>query len=239
MTIIRRAGPTTSTPLLLRRQRGFTLLEMILALAIFAILGITGLYLLQTVIRTDGISQEKSQRLAELQRAFAIIDRDFSAMRLRPVRTSTPGVFDPALKAEHSNSTNNDAITFTQAAWFNPGAQLPRSTLQRVTYQLQKRSVDTHVDGKTQQSDQQELQQQELQRQYFDRVDVPSGATPHLQHLLSNVSGLKLRYYQKGQWLDSWSDTNQLPEAIEVTLTLPDYGDITRRFLIANGEGGK
>lgn len=197
----------------MRQQSGFTLIEMLLALMIFSLLSISGYQLLQGVLRQEEISHEKSQRIAEVQRAFATLERDFSAMLPRTVRTQGQGSTPPIVALSSRDKHTGDSITFTHANWFNPADRLARSTLQRVSY---------------------DMRQQALWRRHTALVDIPSGEQTYDRRLLSGVEGLRLRYYRQGGWQDTPDDGGQLPAAVEVTLTLTDYGALTRRFPIAN-----
>ena len=64
---------------MITKMRGFTLIETLLALAILAVLSAAAVMVLQNVIRADGLTREKSQQIAALQRAFRQIGT-------RPVR---------------------------------------------------------------------------------------------------------------------------------------------------------
>ncbi|MDZ3994217.1 type II secretion system protein GspJ [Pseudomonas sp. Teo4] len=59
-----------------RRQRGFTLLELLLALAIFALLALGSATLFSTLVRTEAALQRQADELRALGRAMSLIQRD-------------------------------------------------------------------------------------------------------------------------------------------------------------------
>ena len=70
----------------LKHQAAFTLLEVLLALVIFASLSLGAYQVLQGVITNDALTKVKGERLADLQRVFTLLERDFSQMVPRPMR---------------------------------------------------------------------------------------------------------------------------------------------------------
>ncbi|PLM91569.1 type II secretion system protein GspJ, partial [Klebsiella variicola] len=71
---------------MITRMRGFTLIETLLALAILAVLSAAAVMVLQNVIRADGLTLEKSQQIAALQRAFRQIADDVTHIIPRHAR---------------------------------------------------------------------------------------------------------------------------------------------------------
>jgi len=69
-----------------RNDAGFTLIELIVALALFALISLAGLSLVETIVgvqqRTDG----RADRLAEIQRAMYLVAADFEQLTSGPVR---------------------------------------------------------------------------------------------------------------------------------------------------------
>src|SRR5690606_40695466 len=55
---------------------GFTLLELLIAIAIFALIGMATYQMLTTVLRTDSVTRAQEQRLRELVRAMGAFERD-------------------------------------------------------------------------------------------------------------------------------------------------------------------
>lgn len=191
------------------RNAGFTLLEMILALAVFALLSLMANRLLLQGLELEQFSARHAQRLAQIQHAFTLLERDTFAMQPRAVRGS--GAFSGAPLVASEGRSDSDSLIFTHGGWPNPGDQLPRSQLQRVGYRL--------AEG-------------ELIREYFDHLDVPVGTQPHRQRLLANVRGLRLRYWSQGRWSRQWQGGEGLPQAVEVALTMDEGGTVVRRFLL-------
>lgn len=99
------------------KQQGFTLLELVIAMAIFAVLGVASLRLFDGVIRAQNSSATHERDMRTLQRAIAVIERDVLQVTSHPLV-----VRHGALHLQRSN-------------WRNPLDQ-PRSELQNITYRL-------------------------------------------------------------------------------------------------------
>ena len=111
-------------------QRGFTLLEVLIAITITAVIGLGSWQLLNTAIRAYELSQANLQSLSQLQRAQLNISRDFTQLVPRAIRDEY-GDYQPALKTEDGFYL----VELTRAGWRNP-LQERRSELQRVAYEL-------------------------------------------------------------------------------------------------------
>ncbi|WKE65920.1 type II secretion system minor pseudopilin GspJ [Gallaecimonas kandeliae] len=192
-------------------SKGFTLLEVLVAMAIFAMIALYAYRVLNQVMQADKVSQGKSARLAELQQAMLTIERDMLQLTNRQVRFPAGEKQASVLKGQHFFlDSEDDGLLFTRRGWQNPAAMLPRSEVQLAAYRL--------AEGK-------------LIKDYHFYPDPEVGAEPQSLVLLTKVEAFKVRYFDGDSWQESW-DASELPRAIELRLKLKDYGEITRRFAI-------
>ncbi len=200
--------------------RGFTLLELLVALVVFAIMAVAAYSGLSNVLFTRAAVETENRRLAMTQLAFYRLAQDLEQVVQRGVRDEY-GEAQPALRG---NVQDSEALLFTRAGWDNPLGQ-PRATLQRVAYRLRE--------GR-------------LWRLHWTVLDRGGLTEPHEIMLLDRVRELRLRFLdQDNAWRNDWpppadnsSDParkpkpDQLPRAVEISLTLEDWGEITRLLLL-------
>ncbi len=197
-------------------QRAFTLIELLVAMFLLAILGSAGFQMLFQITATRDRIEQQSTRLSELQRTFYWMAEDITQIADRPVRSAVDSTLPPL----QLNLQGETLFEFTRAGWTNPAADVSpvRSNLQRVGYSLD--------DDK-------------LIRLYWYHLDPVEEEPTRRRQLLSGVESLSMRFLDRaGEWSESWpptsSDTEEpgLPLAIEFTLELDDYGDVTRVFAL-------
>ena len=161
------------------RGRGFTLIEAMVAMAIFAFIGVAAYSLLSSTGRLKESGEVRFRALSGLQLAMRQLEEDFSQFVPRPV--AGPGAKPaPALDA----SPEDAVVALTRAGWRNPlGAQ--RSGLQRVWWALDE-------DGRL------------LRRYRKDLDDLDPDETVE-RVFAEAVESFELRYMdEKGQWLEEW-----------------------------------
>ena len=95
-------------------QQGFTLMEMLVAMAIFAVVGSISATLMSQVLTNEERMGERSERLGEVQRAMSILKRDFMQITDRPVRDMLGDPL-PAVAIDSSG-----LIEFSRLGWRNP-----------------------------------------------------------------------------------------------------------------------
>ncbi|MDQ2993601.1 MAG: type II secretion system minor pseudopilin GspJ [Pseudomonadota bacterium] len=116
-----------------KTMRGFTLLEIIIALMIFAVVMVLVAGGLSMVVRAQEQISTRNHRLAELQFAMLLVSHDLEQIVNRPVRDNNGALQDALLVMVKGADF---PLVFTRGGVINPGAVYQRSTLQRVAYGL-------------------------------------------------------------------------------------------------------
>jgi general secretion pathway protein J len=216
---IGKQGPST-------QQRGFTLLEVLIAVTVTAVIGIGVWQLLSGVISAKEGIDRVSNEFSRLQQAVVIVERDLAQILFRPVRDA----YGEPLPAVTTRS-EPWSIEFTRTGWRNP-LRVARSDLQRVAYEV----VD-----------------ETLRRHYWQVLDRAQDAVPREQDLLSDVTGLSWRFLDHNrEWQEDWPSDSQLqglpinggaqvplPLAVEVVIEHRRFGRIRRLIDLGTFQPGQ
>lgn len=194
-------------------RRGFTLVELLVALFITAIIFVMGYGAINQALNERSALQVSQDRLTALQKTMGLLTLDFTQLTPRPVREPVGDGWQPALRAEGGAS---QLVTFTRSGWANP-AGIQRPALQRVTYVLEDRK---------------------LRREHSTVLDATLSSRLVQRELLDQVETVKFRYMDGArQWRTEWppvqpgdpeTTLRMRPIAVEVTLELEDWGEVTR-----------
>ncbi|WP_226017854.1 type II secretion system minor pseudopilin GspJ [Novosphingobium sp. FKTRR1] len=192
-----------------RPVNGFTLVEMLVALSIFAMLASSGLLLLRFSVDAEQVSRQRTAAIAERRRFLAIWTADLAQAAARPSRDQS-GIVHPALE-----STGAVLLRLTRGGWDNPDAA-PRASLQKVEYRWDGRSlVRTGYP-------------------YLDGAAQDQGAA-----LLALRAAPTIRWRMgDGRWRATWQPTGptDLPVAVEILLPFK-AGQVPLRVVTPVGPG--
>jgi general secretion pathway protein J len=112
-------------------SRGFTFIEMLLASAIFALIGLASVAVLDSVTRSDTASQQAMARLQRLQQAMMILDRDLWQITPRHIRVSGEAPNKTTLAGgQNWLESDDDGLSFSQLV----GYRLRENKLERMFY---------------------------------------------------------------------------------------------------------
>ena len=181
----------------MRGAGGFTLLELLVAITIFAVLAVLSFGSVRNMLSFDTGLQSATRRYETLRYAVVIMEQDLGAVAPRSVRDAL-GASEPALRA----GLKGELLTFTRrvpdVSHFEGGP-----ALRRIRYRVQ--------DGS-------------LYRDVWDGLDRTPDTGLHTQRLLRDVKALKLRFFDGGGWVEFWprdenaASQEQLPQGVEFSI---------------------
>lgn len=193
-------------------EHGFTLIELLVALTIFAMLAGAGVLLLGNGVSAQAQVKARLDELASVQRTAGAIGADLMLAVPRISRTEA-GTLAPAFWA-HDGGEELPRMQLVRDGWDNL-ADAPRPSLQKVEYWVR---------------------QGLLERRTYPQVDGAAGGDPAT--LLDRIDDVTLRFRDgRGEWRDEWTPTQPdlLPSAVEMVLTRTGEPAVTLRFLVGPG----
>ncbi len=189
------------------RAHGFTLVEVLVALAVFAVVSVMSFGGLMLLMENRDQVRDHGERLAAIQTAVSILERDLQQAVARPVRDPLGDRRVALLSGDLA------ALEFTRAGRSNP-LGVRRSELERVAWRIR--------DGS-------------LERLAWLVLDQQPDPPRRDRTLLDDAEAIELDFMDdNGQWQSTWppagaaGDPTALPRAVRLSVELGDLGRITR-----------
>ena len=205
------------------RHRGFTLLELLVAMFIAAIMFAIGYGAINQAVNSHSGVKEQQDRLKEVQTAMRVLEQDVVQLAPRPIRQPVGVGWLPCLIGQ-ADPNMQPILQLTRGGWNNPtGVQRPG--LERVAYFLEKNT---------------------LRRENWTVLDPTLQNTTQKRDLLTHVKTVTFRFMDLNrQWQTQWptatvsgatateSALRSRPIAIEITLETEDWGKLVRIIEVA------
>ena len=194
-----------------RYSSGFTLIEILLSLMIFAMLGMATYSVINSSIKGNEAVTEQNKHLTQLQRVFTMLENDITQLAQRQIRIDGEDPVKAYFRSgEYMYDSDSIGFGFVRDGWVNPQMILPRSELQPVAYRIKE---------------------MQLQRLYFNYVDNEMGAEPRIQNLLSGVETIQLNYFVNDEWVEELNQ-DSTPVMVKIGFETQTYGLVDRIFPI-------
>ena len=205
------------------RRTGFTLVEVMIAIFISAVMFAIGYRALNQGLLSNETLKVSQARITEIQRGMRVIAQDFAQLAARGARdTQGTGQLLPAISADNRDNT---LMVFSRTGWSNP-VGVPRPAEQRVRYRF--------IDGT-------------LVREHWLSLDAALAAEPVQRILFTRLKSVEVRFLDlpTRTWHTEWPintvsgpvgpaniDDTLLtrPLAIELTVVFEDWGRVQRVF---------
>jgi len=206
-------------------KKGFTLVELLIAIFIFTIISIIALSSYMTAIKSKDKVVATIDNLTEVQTAYVIMKRDIAQIVNRSILTQR-GISSPAVTSgvEHQSakkSWGSNTIEFTRM-----GNKPLLSSVQKVSNLVR---IAYYFDGNT------------LRRINFRELDQTKGELIDSKEIMKDISDFRIKFIDVfGSEVSSWfmessssnSSSSNLPYGIIVRFTAKSLGDIEWVFAL-------
>jgi general secretion pathway protein J len=191
-----------------KRERAFTLVELLVALAIFSIVSAFAYRGLAAMLDSREALQRESRKWRDVTLFVGRIERDLAAVLDRPAIAAS-GTSQSPVSSAFEGGRSREGLAFTRS-----GSALQENALaapQRVAYRW--------IEGR-------------VERLTWAGVDAAPRDTPSAVTVLDEASALAFRFMDaRGDWRPTWGlpgSGERLPAAVEVTVTLASGERIVR-----------
>lgn len=196
------------------RLRGFTLIEVLLALMIFSTLSMAASQVFRNVITSSEQSEQVGNELKNLQRALLILDSDFRQIMARQYRNGGDEPNELLIEiGDGLLESDSQGIRFVRGGWINPQGLYPRGDVVKVGYRI-KDNV--------------------LERLRWMYPDDSKALDPAVMPMMADVEEIKFEVMagNNNSWEKNWNTALVMPKAIRILFKTKRYGELERIYLL-------
>ncbi|NHK29077.1 type II secretion system minor pseudopilin GspJ [Parvularcula flava] len=208
-------------------QKGFTLVEMVIAMMIFSVIAVSGIVIMRLSINSNEQLQRSTDMAGDFQIARSLIKSDLAQIARRKVRDEfgyiLPGPMYGGELTAFGNAVERDGerllFGIVSSGNINPGNRYPRSRLQYIEYLV--------IDDA-------------LIRRTWNYPDRQRGTPGTDRVLFAGLEDIEIRFLVGPLWEDYFVSrgTVPLPGAVELSFIHPVFGEMRQLFYAGQLEGG-
>ncbi len=196
------------------RRGGFTLIELVLALSMVAILSVSLFTSVRIAFRAQASAQASIEPVRTAGLAMDALRQDFE--NALPQGDNLAGAFTGTTTIDPAGNPSENVILYTTAA--SPEHDSANGEIKRVELTVIRAADLTSQPPQTSSQDSDLVLVRRVVRNLLTSFEV----TPDEQVICRGVTAFSVRYFDGTQWLDDvdGAQLNALPVAVEVTLEL-------------------
>ncbi len=230
----------------MRRRGGFTLIEVLIASSLLAVIGLAIAETLRAARDTDRRFLVRSERRAQEHAIFARLERDLRAL-MPPGGTYAAGLVGEqnprqggmemlSKPTEESNADTEAARTNSAAPPYNERDRITISVIPGgkrfgTSWPAGSGAIESVV---WEIDDDPTTPERGLVRRPTTIREPVTGAPPEpVEVVCAEACGLQLRYFDGTNWQDTWDSSSQnlIPQAIEITVAVRGADGTIRRLM--------
>ena len=196
----------------MKRQQGFTLLEVLVAIAILSVMSVMSYSGIEQVTNARQKTDLHAKNLNNLQMAFSLIQKDLEQVVNRRTRDQLG-----TIKAPFSSLPDSNIVLSLVAN--------NRSTLQTDEISSRLQYVEYHLD------------EDKLIRTQWNILDRAHNSEVEGVVILENLDLFELQFFSQGKSLPFWpmpggNQLIDLPVAVEINIAMNEGMEVQRLFLL-------
>jgi len=199
------------------RHIGFTLIEVVIALAIFSLISIAAYRGVDSLLRAKESVQAENRKWQEIMLFFDRFELDIKQHINRPVRNGLNQIEPAWFATSVPIGSQKTQLNFTRSGDKVQSGFLMDS--RRISYRLSNGNIELL---------------------FWPALDITADSRPEIFIVLKNVRRFNLKYLtSQGAWLEFWPEPNSQdknrpyhPKALQLELTMGSGEEIKRLFAL-------